>query len=135
MRCLDLFAGSGALGLEAASRGATEVIMVEKNRAVYQVLKDNISKLGFHNIALRNEDGLSFAKRGSEPFDVIFLDPPFSSDYLEKLMPLLVGQLKPHGKLYIESGTQFDPVEPWQIIKRGKAGAVHYQLLEYGHND
>ena len=109
--------------------------MVEKSRAVYNVLKDNISKLGFHNIALRNEDGLGFARRGSEQFDVIFLDPPFKSDFLEKLMPLMATQLKPHGQLYIESGTLFEPAEPWQVIKHGKAGAVHYQLLEYGQDD
>jgi len=56
-RCLDLFAGSGALGMEAASRGAASVIMVEKNRTVFRVLQENIKKLALPNIALRNEDG------------------------------------------------------------------------------
>ena len=134
-RCLDLFAGSGALGMEAASRGAAEVVMVEKNRKVYYTLQENIKKLSFHNIALRNEDGLNFASRGNEQFDVIFLDPPFQSDYLAKLLPLLAGQLTPHGLLYIESGTLFEPGEPWQVVKRGRAGAVHYQLLQYGQHD
>ena len=135
MRCLDLFAGSGALGLEAASRGASEVVMVEKSRAVYRDLQDNVDKLGFNNIALRNEDGLNFASRGNEKFDVIFLDPPFKSDYLDKLLPLLARQLTPQGQLYIESGTLFEPAEPWQVIKRGKAGAVHYQLLQNRQDD
>ena len=134
-RCLDLFAGSGALGMEAASRGAAEVVMVEKNRVAYHVLQENIRKLNFSNIVLRSEDGLNFVKRGSEPFDVIFLDPPFQSDYLVKLLPLLAGQLSPQGMLYIESGTLFEAGEPWQVIKRGKAGAVHYQLLQYGQHD
>jgi len=134
-RCLDLFAGSGALGMEAASRGAAEVVMVEKNRVVFHTLRENISKLKLPNITLRNDDGLNFAKRSNEQFDVIFLDPPFQSDYLEKLMPLLAAQLTATGMLYIESGTLFEPGEPWQVIKRGKAGAVHYQLLQYGQHD
>lgn len=134
-RCLDLFAGSGALGMEAASRGAAEVVMVEKNRVVYHVLQKNINKLKFSNIVLRSEDGLSFASRSNEFFDVIFLDPPFKSDYLDKLLPLLSKQLKPGGLLYIESGTLFEVVENWQEIKRGKAGAVHYQLLQNTQHD
>ena len=134
-RCLDLFAGSGALGMEAASRGAAEVVMVEKNRVAYHVLQENIRKLNFSNIVLRSEDGLNFVKRGSEQFDVIFLDPPFKSDYLEKLLPLLAKQLSTQGLLYIESGTLFEPGEPWQVIKRDKAGAVHYQLMQYGQHD
>lgn len=134
-RCLDLFAGSGALGMEAASRGAAEVVMVEKNRVVYHVLQENIKKLKFSNIVLRSEDGLNFASRGNEQFDVIFLDPPFKSDYLERLLPLLAKQLMPQGFLYIESGTSFEAAEPWQVIKRGKAGAVHYQLLQHTQHD
>ncbi len=134
-RCLDLFAGSGALGMEAASRGAVEVVMVEKDRAVFSALQENVSKLKFDNIALRNEDGLNFASRAKEQFDVIFLDPPFKSDYLEKLLPQLSKQLTPQGLLYIESGSAFEPGELWQVYKQGKAGAVHYQLLQYGQHD
>jgi len=134
-RCLDLFAGSGALGMEAASRGAAEVVMVEKSRVVYHVLQENIKKMKFSNIVLRSEDGLNFASRANEQFDVIFLDPPFKSDYLAKLLPLLARQLTPQGLLYIESGTLFEAAEPWQVIKRGKAGAVHYQLLQYTQHD
>jgi 16S rRNA (guanine966-N2)-methyltransferase len=134
-RCLDLFSGSGALGMEAASRGAAEVVMVEKSRAVYGMLKENIGKLGFSNITLRCEDGLNYARRDKEKFDVIFLDPPFQSDYLAKLMPLMAGMLMEEGLVYIESGTPFDAGEPWQVYKQGKAGAVHYQLLQYGQHD
>lgn len=131
-RCLDLFAGSGALGMEAASRGATEVVMVEKNHAVFNALQENVQKLKFSNLTLRHEDGLNFAARANEQFDVIFLDPPFQSDYLDKLLPLLAKQLAPEGMLYIESGKQFEAAEPWQVVKRNKAGAVQYQLLQYG---
>lgn len=134
-RCLDLFAGSGALGMEAASRGASEVVMVERDRAVFNALKQNADKLKLHNVSLRNEDGLNFASRATEQFDVIFLDPPFKSDYLPKLLPLLANQLTEDGFLYVESGSSFDAGEEWQIHKQGKAGAVHYQLLKNGHHD
>jgi 16S rRNA (guanine966-N2)-methyltransferase len=134
-RCLDLFAGSGALGVEAASRGAAEVVMVEKNRAVFRALQDNVSKLKLDNVALRNEDGLNFASRAKEQFDVIFLDPPFQSDYLQKLLPLLEKQLTPQGMLYVESGTLFEPGGQWQVSKRGRASAVHYQLLQLERHD
>ena len=134
-RCLDLFAGSGALGMEAASRGAAEVVMVESNRAVFRALQENMQKLKLTNIVLRNEDGLNLASSGNEQFDVIFLDPPFQSDYLEKLMPLLGRQLTPEGLLYIESGTKFDAGAAWQVYKQGRASAVHYQLLQLMQND
>ncbi len=130
-RCLDLFAGSGALGMEAASRGAAEVVMVERNRAVLRVLQDNIKKLSLPNIALRSEDGLEFAARCQGQFDVIFLDPPFQSDYLPRLLPLLAGKLTQDGVVYVESGTAFEPEAGWQVIRRDRAGAVHYQLLKY----
>jgi 16S rRNA (guanine966-N2)-methyltransferase len=131
-RCLDLFAGSGALGFEAASRGATEVVMVERNRTVCRNLQENITKLGLINIALRSEDGLEFARQQNRPFDVIFLDPPFQSDYLPKLMPLLADKLSENGLVYVESGVTFTPDTPWQAIKQARAGAVFYQLLTYG---
>ncbi|MFA5826607.1 MAG: 16S rRNA (guanine(966)-N(2))-methyltransferase RsmD [Gallionellaceae bacterium] len=130
-RCLDLFAGSGALGFEAASRGATEVVMVERNRAVYHSLQNNLKKLGFFNVALRGEDGLEFVKQQNRPFDVIFLDPPFQSDYLPKLMPLLVDKLAQDGMVYVESGEPFEPGAAWQVLKQARAGAVFYQLLQY----
>lgn len=130
-RCLDLFAGSGALGFEAASRGATEVVMVERNRAVYHSLQNNLKKLGFFNVALRGEDGLEFVKQQNRPFDVIFLDPPFQSDCLPKLMPLLVDKLAQDGMVYVESGEPFEPGAAWQVLKQARAGAVFYQLLQY----
>jgi 16S rRNA (guanine(966)-N(2))-methyltransferase RsmD len=134
-RCLDVFAGSGALGIEAASRGAAEVIMLEKNRLVFHTLQENIRKLNLQQIIARNDDGLSFVKRDMEPFDVIFLDPPFKSDALIKILPLLPALLKPEGFLYIESGSRVEIAEPWQVIKSAKAGAVHYQLMQYGQHD
>lgn len=127
--CLDLFAGSGALGFEAASRGAEEVVMVESNRAVFRVLRDNAEKLAFGNLALHCEDGLKFAAQANDTFDVVFLDPPFQSDYLSQLLPRLPALLAPDGVVYMESGSEFDAGEGWQRLKQGRAGAVHFQLL------
>jgi len=129
-RCLDLFAGSGALGFEAASRGAEQVLLVENNRTVYQSLQANAKKLALSNVALRCEDGLKFARQENGQFDVIFLDPPFKSDYLPQLLPLLEHSLAQDGKIYLESGIPFEPDATWRVAKRAKAGAVHYQLLE-----
>ncbi len=127
--CLDLFAGSGALGFEAASREAAQVVMVEANRAVYRALQDNANKLGFSNVALQCTDGLKFASQENMAFDVIFLDPPFQSDYLPKLLPRLANKLTAYGVVYVESGTPFDAGAEWVVLKQGKAGAVNHQLI------
>ncbi len=128
-RCLDLFAGSGALGFEAASREAGQVVMVENNRAVYRSLQDNVKNLGLSNVALKCADGLKFASQENLAFDVIFLDPPFQSEYLPQLLPKLVNKLTADGVVYVESGSAFEPGAGWQVLKQGKAGAVHHQLL------
>lgn len=130
-RCLDLFAGSGALGFEAVSRGASEVVMVELNRMVFRALQENVKKLACSNVWLHREDGLEYARQEIGLFDVIFLDPPFQSDYLPKLLPLLAHKLTQNGVVYLESGTVFEPDQSWMVLKRAKAGAVHYQLLEW----
>lgn len=130
-RCLDLFAGSGALGFEAASRGATEVVMVENNRAAFRALQENCRKLACSNIMLRCEDGLGFASRHeSGRYDVIFLDPPFQSGCLPKVLPLLADKLADDGLVYVEAGEVFEPDVAWDVVKRAKAGKVYYQLLK-----
>ena len=128
--CLDLFAGSGALGFEAASRGAERVVMVEKNRTAFRSLRDNAAKLTCANVFLHAQDGLEFASGDTQRYDVIFVDPPFQSDYLPKLYGILPHRLKEHGVVYVESGAKIDAPSPWQAVKSGKAGQVHYQLLQ-----
>jgi 16S rRNA (guanine966-N2)-methyltransferase len=128
--CLDLFAGSGALGFEAASRGAERVVMVEKNPVAFRALKDNIKKLGCANIFVHAQDGLEFASREVQRYDVIFLDPPFQSGYLPKLLEILPQRLNENGLIYVESGVGIDISPPWQMVKSGKAGQVRYQLLQ-----
>ena len=129
-RCLDLFAGSGALGFEAASRGAAEVVMVENNRAAFRALQENNGKLACPHVVLRCEDGLGFVRRPEcGCYDVIFLDPPFQSSYLPKVLPLLAGKLTEEGLVYVETGDVFNPDAAWQVVKSGRAGKVYYQLL------
>ncbi len=128
--CLDLFAGSGALGFEAASRGAERVVMVDLNGTALRALQDNAKTLGCTNVTVFGQDGLEFASRDVQRYDVIFLDPPFDSNYLPALLKLLPQRLNEHGLLYVESGVTIDIEPPWQVLKSGKAGQVHFQLLQ-----
>jgi 16S rRNA (guanine966-N2)-methyltransferase len=127
--CLDLFAGSGALGFEAASRGAESVTMVEKNPAVARALRNNLKTLGVCNVFVHAQDGLEFASRDTQRYDVIFLDPPFAADYLPKLLEILPQRLSAEGLLYVESGAAIEVPPTLQVKKSGKAGQVYYQLL------
>jgi len=129
--CLDLFAGSGALGFEAASRGAERVIMVERNRQVYQALQVNLKKLGCTNVFAHCQDGLEFVSRDTQRYDVVFLDPPFGSDCLPGLLEMLPKHLSDEGMLYLESDVEIVVSPPWELTKAGKAGQVYYQLLRY----
>jgi len=128
--CLDLFAGSGALGFEAASRYAASVTMVEQNPAVHRALADNAALLKAGQVRLLRMDALQFLAQDTQPFDVIFLDPPFGQGWLEKLLPLLASHLAPDGVVYAESESLLQDGRDWQVCKHGKAGNVHYHLLK-----
>lgn len=127
--CLDLFAGSGALGFEAASRGARRVVMVELNRVAVESLRTNQRQLAVQSIEIRQTDAQLYLSGTSDIFDLILLDPPFHLNLLPKLLPQVRSKLKPDGFLYIESGTLPDLTE-WQVIRQGKAGVVHHLLLK-----
>ena len=132
LSCLDLFAGSGALGFEAASRGAKHVVMVEQDRAVFESLKSFRERIGAHQVELVHEDAFAYLKR-MPPFDVVFLDPPFRQNAL----PAVFRQLKtaPGLRVYVESSEPFVPGEPWRELKRARAGQVSYQLFEWRSDD
>ena len=135
-RCLDLFAGSGALGFEALSRGAACVVMVEKNRGVCAALRRNASLLGAKNLQLHCADALEFATSAASDaaarFDVVFLDPPFGSTLLGQALQLVVPLLRPGARVYVESAAAFAPSGGWRILRQGRAGQVHYTLVTYG---
>lgn len=129
LRCLDLFAGSGALGFEAASRGAREVVMVERDSRAMAALKANREVLGAKGIELAAADGLIWLAGEHGLFDVIFLDPPFQSGLLENALAGAATRLTPEGKIYAEFGVRPD-LDGWRILREGKAGQSHFCLLE-----
>ncbi|MFL6565298.1 MAG: 16S rRNA (guanine(966)-N(2))-methyltransferase RsmD [Burkholderiales bacterium] len=128
--CLDLFAGSGALGFEAASRGAARVVMVENDRAVLSVLRKTSELIGAKQIDLILADAFDYLDRGDERFDVVFLDPPFRQNALPALLERLPARLAPAARVYVEAPDPLEPQEAWRELKRSRAGPVSYQLLE-----
>jgi 16S rRNA (guanine(966)-N(2))-methyltransferase RsmD len=135
-RCLDLFAGSGALGFEAASRGAARVLMVERNARAASQLRANQERLSARTIEIAEADGLRLAASlAPGSFDVVFLDPPFGEDLLGKALALAVPLVSADGFLYVEAGEALEVEENetlagWEIVRQGKAGAVHFHLLQ-----
>jgi 16S rRNA (guanine(966)-N(2))-methyltransferase RsmD len=128
--CLDLFAGSGALGFEAASRGAERVVMVDADTKNYQALHENKQKLQATQVDIVLMNALNFISSDIRKFDVIFLDPPYRLELLPKLLPLASLHLKADGVVYTENKTFWDPGKQWHIKRSAKAGSVYYQLLE-----
>ena len=128
--CLDLFAGSGALGFEAASRGAARVVMVESDRAVLRALQDSVRLIGASQIELVSGDAFAFLRASRERFDVVFLDPPFRQNALPALLDALPPHLAPGARVYVEAPAPCEPDESWRELKRSRAGQVSYQLLE-----
>ena len=129
--CLDLFAGSGALGFEALSRNAREVVMVERDARARAALSATAATLGAGTrLTIRAGDAAQFVDRCETRFDLIFLDPPFDEGWLARLWPRIGALCNPAGRIYMESESAFLPPQPWTIIKAGRAGAVHYQLAQ-----
>ncbi len=133
--CLDLFAGSGALGFEAASRGAARVVMVEADRAIAAALKKSREQLGAAAVEIVPGDALAFLARGGERFDVVFLDPPFRQNALPALIAALGPRLQRGARVYVESEQPARAAAPWRELKRARAGQVSYQLLEWSDHD
>lgn len=138
--CLDLFAGSGILGLEALSRGAAHVTFVDSDPKVMAPLKKIISSLHMDKnkmtVSLLNQNALLPIIPKPKPYDIIFLDPPFQSDLLNQCIPLLKQHAyeKPGTRIYIEMQRAHALNLPlhWHPIKQGQAGHVAYQLIEVG---
>ena len=136
LHCLDLFAGSGALGLEAASRGAARVVLVENAPAVLAALQDNLRQLGpapGGAVELVRGDALQFAARcagNQQRFDVIFVDPPYRQGWWPKVQAVL-DQLSTDGaRVYAEAETELEAWPGWSLIRQGKAGQVFHHLFE-----
>lgn len=136
-RVLDLFAGSGALGFEAASRGASSVVMVEKAKPAANALRDNRDALATTMVQIIEADALIWLKRdaGKQRFDLVFLDPPFDANQHYEVAHTLAesGCLAPGALVYIESGELLDEAKlpsSWTGRKNKRAGAVYSTLLQ-----
>jgi len=128
--CLDLFAGSGALGFEAASRGAARVVMVENDRDAFAALDEAKAMLQAGTVELRFGDAFRYLESATERFDVVFLDPPFGQNALAPVLERLPARLNPGGRVYVEADAPVEGGEAWREVKRARAGQVSYQLLE-----
>jgi 16S rRNA (guanine966-N2)-methyltransferase len=132
LECLDLFAGSGALGFEALSRGASRVVMVESGREAVAALRHSAQALGAQQAVIMASEALAWLKRPAGRFDLAFVDPPYASALLAPALQALPESLKPGARVYCESA---EPVAagggPWRILRAGRAGAVHFALLAF----
>jgi 16S rRNA (guanine(966)-N(2))-methyltransferase RsmD len=139
LSCLDLFAGTGALGFEAASRGAARVVMVESSAQAARQLEATKEKLRAAQVEIRRGDALATVKNLSlglnGRFDLIFLDPPYHQDWLAKILPSCERLLTDKGLLYAEAESPLDGDEApdwlagWEVVRADKAGMVLYHLL------
>ena len=136
LSCLDLFAGSGALGFEAASRGAARVVMVERSPKVAAALADNARTLGGgERLQVLRMDALEFASSRDERsvlFNVIFLDPPYRQDLIGRIEPLLPRLVADDGTVYLEAERALSACGAWQTARRGRAGQVYFHLMQRG---
>ncbi len=130
-KCLDLYAGSGILGFEALSRGAASVTMVERNRDSVDVLAEQAQVLQAKHINIVCDDALHYLAASTQKFDIVFLDPPFSENLLYRTCESLLnrGHLHPEALVYVEDDHEIDVTAPYTVIKKARAGKVHFMLL------
>lgn len=137
LTCLDLFAGSGALGFEAASRGAAAVTLVETNPQVARQLRDNQYRLDAAQVRIIQSDAFAAAAQmPAASFDVVFLDPPFAEDWIGQALEHAARLTRPGGVVYVESdkaliGADAPVPASLEIVRQARAGAVHFHLLQH----
>ncbi len=133
-KCVDLFAGTGVLGLEAVSRGAASAVLVEKSRVAANSLRQSMEMLDAKQIAVIEADALSWlAQQAPSSLDIVFVDPPFSLNMAEKVMASLVQTraLHPGGLVYLESAAPYPAPASgpgWEVLKEKRLGDVRMQL-------
>lgn len=131
-QCLDLFAGSGALGLEAASRGAAQVVLVEREHALAESLRASVARLegATDTVEIIQADALRWlAQPPSQAFDLVFLDPPFAARLWDSIFAALPGWISPAAWIYLESPRDPPPTPSGWILRReGRTREVRYAL-------
>jgi len=147
MSCLDLFAGSGVLGFEAASRGARRVTLVERDAKAFAALRLAATALGGSQLELRRADALEFlasvtnaanhdavtgqaSQMQGSLYDLIFLDPPYHQGWLARVEPHLPAVATEQARLYVEAEQALQSLGDWRCVRHGEVGQVHYHLLE-----
>ena len=139
---LDLFAGTGALGFEAASRGAEPVVLVERDRTALEALGAVRAKLHAHQVHIRSGDALYIAQQMAKTdarFNIIFVDPPYGQGWLERILPFAADLCNSTGVLYAESEATLDSSMiaacRLELMRADQAGDVFYHLLRRNNND
>lgn len=132
-KCLDLFAGAGALGFEASSRGAAHVVMVERDPQVAAMLRQSSAHFDATNITVTCREATAYLRHTKDVFDLVFLDPPFSQGYLDLCIELLQteGLLESEALIYLEAERALMPPpipRHWTLLRRQTAGNVGYYL-------
>jgi len=130
--CLDMFAGSGALGIEAVSRGAISSVLIEQDSKTAETLRESLKMLDTDKIIVHQADALQWIKSADQVFDIIFLDPPFGKNMIEQSMSLLAESecVSEQTLIYVESESAWQAEKNVEVIKQAKAGQVHYMLLK-----
>ncbi len=134
-RCLDAFAGSGALGFEAASRGADQVVLLERDRRLAAALGEAKTRLRADQLRVEAVDAITWMARcAPDAFELVFIDPPFDSPLVEPALATAARLVVPQGFVYVEVGQALAP-EPiaalgLRLHRQGRAGAVHFHLLQ-----
>lgn len=130
-RVLDAFAGSGALGFEAASRGAAEAVLVERDAALVDSLRRSAQRLGAAQVQVVAADALTWMARcGPARFDLVFIDPPFDAGLSAPALAAAGPLLRAGGVVYLEASQAFVPAPGWVLRRHARAGAVHAHLLQ-----
>lgn len=129
MRCLDLYAGSGALTFEALSRGAALAVAVDRSRAVVEHLLATAATFRVMGLEAHCADAMRHLAVETRSFDVIFLDPPFAQRPWDSLFAACALRAAAHGYIYAEADHVLDPPQGWRVHRHDKAGQVHYHLL------
>jgi 16S rRNA (guanine(966)-N(2))-methyltransferase RsmD len=130
-RCLDAFAGSGALGFEAASRGAAEVLLLERDAALAQSLRQSAQRLHAAQLRIECTDALRWmAAAPPASFDLVLLDPPFDGGLGAPALAAALPLVAPGGRVYVEADAPLaGPPPGWRVLRELRAGAVHAHLL------
>ncbi|TVT71388.1 MAG: 16S rRNA (guanine(966)-N(2))-methyltransferase RsmD [Denitromonas halophila] len=128
-RCLDLFAGTGAMGLEAASRGAAQVDLVELDPRAFVVLQQHVKALNATQVGVFRGDAVKFAASVRQAYDLVFLDPPYHKGWLTRVEPMISHLLRPDGWIYVEAETPVESLADCDVERSGKVGQVCYQLM------